>query len=530
MRRVHRISLLLIGLALSIGATGGAWAGDEGKIHPCAGAGRWFPADPKELREKVNAWLDAAQTPPVEGRLRALVAPHAGYEYSGPTAAYAYRLLRGQAFKRVIVLALSHSTPIQGASVLDVEGYQTPLGLVKVDRDVVRALLKNKSFTTNEAAHQSEHSDENQLPFLQCALGSDFKLVSILVGQASDEDPEAAARSYETIAAAIRPWIDDQTLLVASSDFTHYGEPYGYVPFRRDAKENLKALDGEAAWWLLRRDPAGFLDYLRRTGATICGQAPLTVLLKLLAPKDEGVFLHYDRSGSGDSAQQPSVGYMALAYVEPSAAPAKGKSVPFAAPAWIRPAADRDELTSDECKTLLSLARDSIAARLNHSDRLQGDRYEITPRLMAGQGAFVTLTIGKDLRGCIGSLVGELPLYKNVARMAQEAAFGDPRFPALSADELAKIHVEISALLTPEGKVERVPFKKLESVDKIRMGKDGLMIRLDGQSGLLLPQVPAEYGWTRDEFLSHLCEKAGLPDGSWKKAELQRFDAQVFSE
>ncbi|MCL5271055.1 MAG: AmmeMemoRadiSam system protein B [bacterium] len=232
----HYISPFLIGLVVWIAAAAGGRAGEEGKIHSCAGAGRWFPADAAELRGKANAWIDAAQAPPVEGRVRALVVPHAGYDYSGPTAAAAYRLLRGQKYSRVILLAISHSTPIRGVSVLDVAGYQTPLGIAQVDREVVRCLLKNKSFATVEAAHRTEHSDENQIPFLQCALGNDFKLVSLLVGQVGGEDdPEAAARNYAALAGAIRPWIDAQTLLVASSDFTHYGEPYGFVPFRRDA-------------------------------------------------------------------------------------------------------------------------------------------------------------------------------------------------------------------------------------------------------------------------------------------------------
>ena len=356
-------------LALAVAGAGIAPA-PEPTLHACAGAGQWFPADPTELRDTVARYLDAARPPELDGNLRALVVPHAGYPYSGPTAAVAYRLLRGRSFHRVIILAISHRYPIDGASVLDVAGYQTPLGTVEVDREAVHALLKNNAFTTVEAAHRSEHSDENQLPFLQCALG-DFQLVSILVGDNGVGDPRVSERKFAALAAALRPWIDARTLLVVSSDFTHYGQPYGYTPFRRNTKENLRALDGEAASYLIARDAGGFEQYLQRTQATICGRAPLALLLRLLPPDTRGAFLHYDRSGDGAAASLPSVGYMALAFVSDASPPAP--------PDWIRPAGARVQLSTPECRTLLRLAHDSIAARWDASHRLHGSDYELTP-------------------------------------------------------------------------------------------------------------------------------------------------------
>ena len=501
-------------------AAGGA---ESSAVHPCAGAGRWFPADPGELRQAVEGYLKSATVPAIEGRVEAVVVPHAGYEYSGATAAFSYRLLQGRPIKRVIVLAPSHSTRLQGGSVLDVEAYETPLGRIPVDRPVVEALLKDKNFQTIASAHRTEHSDENQLPFLQCVLG-EFKMVSIIVGGMDPSDPEAANRLAGSMATAIKPFLDEQTVLVVSSDFTHYGAAYGYEPFHTQAAEHLKELDGEAAYHLLTRDGAGFLSFLERSGATICGSAPLTLMLKLLSPQARGVFLSNGCSSTPQTSRDMAVDYFALGFVEHK----EGTKLPEAPP-WIAPASARAQLTEAEQKTLLTLARDSIAGRLGGVELFMSS-YEITPRLMAAQGAFVTLREGGDLRGCIGNVVADRPLYQIIIDMARQAAFGDPRFAQLSKDELTKIHIEISALLTPEGKVADDPLQKLASPDQIRLGTDGLTIRRAGRGGLLLPQVPGEFGWTRDQFLTNLCGKAGLPPDAWHEAEIKRFSAQIFAE
>jgi len=536
------IGLLSLLTALFTGGCAPGATSEGGSIHPCAGAGSWYPADPQALRSQVEGFLAAAEGPIPAGRIQAIVVPHAGYDYCGKTAAYAYRAVRGQPVKRVIVLAISHRAWIDGASVLNAKGYETPLGLVPVDQEAAAALLKSDGFGTVEAAHQTEHSDENQLPFLQCALG-DFKLVSILVGSPDSEDPAKAEERLEGLAKAIRPWVDDQTLIVASSDFTHWGIEQDFLPFRHNGSENLKALDGEAAYFLTQRDLQGFLDSFLRTRATVCGRADLALMLKILGEGPPGVVLHYDRSGSPDTDPSNSVGYFAMAFSSPApakefaespaSAPASGPSAekPVSNPDWIAPAWKRAELNAEEQQTLLRLAREAIAARMDASSRgrLKGE-YEITPRLMAPQGAFVTLTEKGDLRGCIGCVAAPGPLYANVVRMAGEAGFGDPRFPALTQAELARIHISISALLTPDGEVDKMPTRKLESIEQIRVGQDGLTIRKGAQGGLLLPQVPTEQGWNRDQFLMHLCEKAGLPPQAWKDAEIERFTAQVFGE
>lgn len=528
-----------------LGALFGGDARADG-VHRCSGAGKWFPDDPRELRTTIEKYLDAAEAPEIQGQLRAIVVPHAGYQYSGATAAHAYKLLQGREIRRVIILAFSHSTRISGASVLDVDAYETPLGSVAVDREAVAALLENEDFKTVQAAHRTEHSDENQLPFLQCVLGEDFKIVSILVGPGPMTEKEDLERLHR-IAEAIRPLMDDRTLLVASSDFTHYGSNYRYAPFRRDLYENIRALDGEAIHHLIHAANADskttatqnallainsllgsdrqsrFVYYHWRTGASICGQTPLTLLMELVS-ETPGYFLHYDRSNM-DGDYSFSVGYAALAYADPPVANVK-------IPDWVRPAADRAELNADERATLLKMARNAIAAQLEGSPhRYNLEQYHLTPRLMASQGAFVTLSNPDgSLRGCIGNVSAIKPLYWTVLQMAQEAAFGDPRFPALKKKELDKLHIEISALLTPDGTVCTVPTRPIDNIDQIRVGRDGLTIEHKGRHGLLLPQVPTEQGWSRNEFLKHLCAKAGLPAEAWREAVIERFTAQVFGE
>ncbi len=501
--------------------------------HPCAGAGRWFPANPRELRQAVADYVDDAETTPPPGRVVAVIVPHAGYLYCGPVAGEAFHLLKDRKdIRRVIILAFSHSYPVQGISVLDVEAYETPLGDVPVDRDAVKSLLARKPFTTIERAHVLEHSDENQLPFLQTVLGSDFKLVSLFVGHVSESDLDRAA-------AAIQPLLDPHTVLVVSSDFTHYGEAYGFAPFKEsDARTGMRKLDHGAIEKICEKDHAGFRDYIQETGATICGVQPISLLLKVLPPEAEGHSLTYQTSADvmgGD--YELAVGYAAIAFTveedtsaSSTAKAAKAEGASAAGPSKTAnpgPATELQQLdlvTPEEQDTLLRLARTSIERAYRETaeeEQLDLKGFQLTETLRKPLGAFVTLTLAGNLRGCIGYITGRKPLYQTILENARNAAFRDPRFTPLAADELPSIHIEISVLS---------PLEEIQPEDVV-VGRDGLVLSKEGYSGVLLPQVPVEYGWTREEFLDHLCRKAGLPRGSWRNgATLQRFGAQVFGE
>jgi AmmeMemoRadiSam system protein A len=181
-----------------------------------------------------------------------------------------------------------------------------------------------------------------------------------------------------------------------------------------------------------------------------------------------------------------------------------------------------DRLTRAERRHLLSIARRAIEARLRR-ETLSLDDVPLTPELERLAGVFVTLREGDDLRGCIGVLEPREPLYRAVASAAVSAALSDPRFPPVALDELPLLSFEISVL---------GPFEPVASVDEIVVGMHGLVAREGFRAGLLLPQVPGEWGWGREEYLDHLCLKAGLPMGRWRsgKVALEKFTAEVFAE
>lgn len=468
----------------------------EMKVHPCTGGDRWFPGDAEKLKRLVDAYL-AGPAPDIGGPLVALVVPHAGYPYSGAVAGKAYAILRGQFFGRIILLGPSHQAPVEGASVLRVDAYETPLGRIPVDIEARDALLACPVVREQPAAHRGEHSVENQLPFLQCVLGP-FKMVEVLVG---DLSPESRA----TLADTLRALVDGRTLLVTSSDFTHYGTGYGYVPFRNDVPESLKRLNDRAVQEMLQVDVPGWDVYLAETRDTICGQAAIGVLLKILEPwgNVRGARVAFDTSGRITGDWSHCVTYAAVAFWR-----AEGG------------------LTKAEQDTLLRLARDTVAAfvKTGRPPEIDPAAYKLTETLKAPGAAFVTLKNAGRLRGCIGHIIAAGPLYESVIENACHAC-RDPRFTyePITEAEVPALSIEISVL---------TPMRRVTDPKEIQVGRDGLMMERGWARGLLLPQVPLEQGWNREEFLAATCQKAGLPPEAWKDpgTTIYRFSAQVFGE
>lgn len=186
-----------------------------------------------------------------------------------------------------------------------------------------------------------------------------------------------------------------------------------------------------------------------------------------------------------------------------------------------RKSVDKPVLTDKGKQQLLSIARETIEhyIRLHQIPKLNIDNPELNQQL----GAFVTLTIQSQLRGCIGRFEPDMPVAEVVQEMALAAATQDPRFPPVTQTELSRIRIEISVL---------APRRKIEDINEIEVGKHGLYITRDWYSGTLLPQVATEYCWTREEFLDHTCHKAGLPREAWKdkKTEIAVYCAEIFHE
>jgi len=475
-------------------------------VRKPARAGQWYPADPGGLRRAISGLL-AGGAASVNGRVIALIAPHAGYTYCGKAMAAAYRSVQGRDIRRVYILGPAH----YGAghySIMDVTAYETPLGRVPLDTDTIARLRAQKLVGCETRAHLHEHALESQLPFLQYLFGDKVRIIPILC-------PSDPAKE-DGLAAFISRDMDARTLLVVSSDFTHFGRAFGYRPFAY-SRSKIEAMDRQAIDHILALDASGFMTFCRAQQATICGRRAIALLLDVLSRL---------RGRQGRDIQAKLLDY----YTSKDVVPARDEtSVSYAAIAFYHLPGGKNKtmLTTAEKNTLLAIARYAIEAHFSGRDMETckanlTQKFSVTPALEKQQGAFVTLNKHGALRGCIGYIEGIKPLYLTVFENAQNAAFGDPRFNPLQQRELPELHIEISVMS---------PIEPLTDVNDIQVGRDGLIVKKGWRQGLLLPQVATEYGWDRETFLSHTCRKAGLPADEWKRGvDILRFSALVFAE
>ena len=271
-------------------------------------AGTWYPGSPETLAAQVDDFLahaPAAAKP--AGRPLVAVVPHAGYTYSGATAGKLYGLLTGPAPRRVVILAPNHRAHISGIALPAAAAYATPLGQVAVDGETIDRLASGAAFELNDAAHAAEHAVEIQLPFLQRLWPDETpQIVPLLVPPLEDDRRRRAA-------AALGEVIDDFTLLLVSTDFTHYGAAYGYVPFTEDVPMALERLDTGAILKILAADPDGLVAYGEQTGITMCGlQATALALACGLPTGYEAALIDYARSGDREGDYSLSVSYAAI--------------------------------------------------------------------------------------------------------------------------------------------------------------------------------------------------------------------------
>ncbi len=469
-------------------------------------AGTWYTGDPDALRAQLEGYLEEAdETPP--GRPSALVLPHAGYAYSGRIAAAGARALRGHRFRRVVVMGPAHRARLPHTAALPAAGsLETPLGDVPLDTAFIARLARHRGFALSPAAEGGEHSVGIQVPLLQVALGS-FALVPIVVGRLD----APAARG---LAGALLEEIDEETLVVASTDFTHYGRAFDYVPFEEDVEANLRRLDLGAFSRIEARDMEGFRAYVADTGATICGRDPVSILLAMLNPAQQVRLLAYDTSGRITGDWSRCVSYVAAAVT--------GAWKP--APKESEGAALELPLTGEDREALLALARGTLEGYLETGRR--PEPRDLGLRLTAGMrqvaGAFVTLHEGGALRGCIGEIFPRRALCDVVRDHALNAALKDPRFAPVTRGELPELRIEISVLTPPV---------RVDSWREIAAGRHGMVLHKQGRSAVFLPQVAAEQGWDIETTLTHLARKAGLPPDAWKEgAGFEVFEAVVFGE
>lgn len=439
-------------------------------LRPAAVAGMFYPADATELSRQIAAFL--AEVPPADPAAplpKVLIAPHAGYIYSGPVAAQAYALLapaRGR-IKRVVLMGPSHRVAFRGIATCGADGYVTPLGAIPIDREAVAQLLTLPMVGELDKAHAAEHSLEVHLPFLQAVLG-DFQLVPLVAG----ETPR------DVVAAVLDAvWGGPETLVVISTDLSHYLD-----------YDTCQSTDAATVAAIERLEPDGI------GGDRACGRVPVGGAL--LTAKRRGMSIRtLDVRNSGDTAgpRDKVVGYGAWALYEPEAAALPGPR-------------------------LIELAWASIRAGLEGNPPPKAD-----DAALARPGAcFVTLKRRGQLRGCIGSPLAWRTLGEDVVDNAAKAAFGDPRFAPLTAPELDGLTLSVSVLTPP------VPMRftsELDLLNQLRPGVDGLIIEDGGHRALFLPSV-----WEQlpdpAQFLAHLKAKAGMRVDHWSnKFKASRFEA-----
>ncbi len=277
-------------------------------------AGSWYPADPQRLRQQVEQLLSDSAATTVGPLLQGLIVPHAGYVYSGRAAAAGYARLRDREYGRVVILAPSHFNPFRGMAVLEADAFETPLGLVAIDRTGVGVLRAGHLCQSSAAAFEEEHSLEIQLPFLQQVLPG-CSVVPVLIGQLS-------ATEYAVAAATLRPLMDATTLFVVSSDFVHYGWRFQYLPFpaagEEQVRRNLRDLDMGAISRVCAGDADAFQAYVAESGATICGAAPITLFLTMHQRRSAGELLIYYTSLDVTGDFEHCVSYASIAFARPT--------------------------------------------------------------------------------------------------------------------------------------------------------------------------------------------------------------------
>ncbi len=480
-----------------------------GRVLDSTIAGSWYPGDVAALRGAITEALARVTGAPEGPPPNVLVLPHAGYAYSLPTAAHGLRRILDAPFTRVVLLAPSHRAWLRNELVApESEAVGTPLGPVPIDRGALETLSRALPVVCSNAVHVAEHSTQIQYPLLQVAL-KHFKLVPLIVGELNRETRARAA-------AALQRILDPHTLLVVSSDFTHYGEDFGYAPFGSEALVRVKQVDMGAYALIRNQDLDGFLDYIRREKVTICGHHLIALMLQLLPPHTRIERLHYATSSDSSGDASRFVCYLSLA----------GWADWPSSPTVLADAADGDYLTPGEKRALLQMARKAIRHVLDTRKPLSADVFapEATESLARPAGCFVTLKLKRnhELRGCIGEIAARRPLYQAVTALAVQSAFADPRFPPLRAEEYDAVTLEIS-VLTPE--------RAVGTWREIEIGRHGMTLTKRGRAAVFLPQVAPEQGWTLEQTLTHLALKAGLGPDDWKSgASFTVFEAIVFGE
>ncbi|UCE42439.1 MAG: AmmeMemoRadiSam system protein B [Candidatus Aminicenantes bacterium] len=445
-------------------------------------AGSWYPKDPEALARLIDHFLKNVPLSSIpSGDILAIIAPHAGYVYSGQVAAYAYKSIQKKNYESVVILAPSHQWGFEGCSIYPNGGYETPFGISQVDAFLAAEISKATGFGFIAQAHQAEHSIEIQVPFVQRILPK-AKIVPIVIGVPKRATITSLAEGLKKATAG------KNVLVIASTDLSHYL-----------TKKEANKKDNETITLIRQFKTSELIRKCERRENIMCGGGPVVAALLFAKDKAGVEILRYSDSSEASQDESRVVGYLAAAL-------------------FAKPVSKEFRLSEQEKKELLQLAYSTVNLYVKEN---KVQEYKPQGRnLLQNCGAFVTLKKHGQLRGCIGFIEPVLPLHQAVMQASVYAACRDSRFLPVTRDELDDLKVEISVL---------TPLKKIVDPKRITVGRHGLVIAKDGKRGLLLPQVALEQKWNRESFLENTCLKAGLPKDAWRTgAEIFVFEAIIF--
>ena len=468
-------------------------------------AGKFYPSNKKELNNQLESIFNNA-IPQKTNDIIAIISPHAGYIYSGEVAASAFNQIDiDKNYETIFIIGASHVAYFNGASIYNKGNYITPLGEVEVDTALANKIIKdNPLFGLNSSYHLEDHCIEVQLPFLQYKMKTKFKIIPIIIGTDSED-------ICKKLANTLAPYFNNKNLFVFSSDFSHY-------PNYKDAvlidKITCDAILSNSANSLINIVKSNDTKKISNLTTSICGYNAILTMLYITENLKNITIEPINYKNSGDYSHDSSrvVGYWALTVSEKDNS---SKSINIKEDIEF-------QLSEKDKKDLLNIARTTLESYINKGITPQLNDSLYSNKLKEQCGAFVTLKINGNLRGCIGRFMPNKPLYQIVQEMTIAAATQDYRFEKVTSKELNSITIEISVLS---------PLQEIKSINEIIMGKHGIYIKKGGKSGTFLPQVADETAWTKEEFLGHCAEdKAGIGWYGWKTAEIYIYTAIIINE
>lgn len=475
------------------------------QIKQAGVAGTFYPSDRDELKTLLQTFFEQArqeQTSKITTHFKAMVIPHAGYKYSGLTAAHAYKFFNPAKFNKVIVLGPSHKKPFEGLAVHPQISYETPLGL-----SPRQEIDPHAGITLSEEVFEGEHSVEVHLPFIQYRLLEEhidlekYPITLLLYGNIS---PSKLAKKLEHL-------IDDKTFVVLSSDLSHYHDI-----------ETAKMKDEQAIEAILSGNPKDVLNI------EACGRHGISAFLQTKFSRSyKPEFIHYSNSASSSGDNSRVVGYCAIAFAETQFQNYKRSDDIMELNVF----ADPKKVLNDDCKAeIFSCLRASLEEFLTNKTIPDfthlSNKY---PFLNEEAASFVTFNLASTghLRGCIGSLTPHRSLLQDIVVNAIRAATEDTRFKPLTVSELADVKIEISILETPKFLRCKSEFDLLNQIEP---RKHGVIVQQGNKRATFLPQVWEKFH-KKTDFMAQLCKKAGLKEDAWRiaKEKVQIFLYEVSS-